>query len=419
VPDTFAELTDTDAEVEQVARGRKPHAINKLVGVVAAFLITCACAYALMFSRAQRQTDLLHNISEAEPQNLFDANNCPTPPSFDPEPKAKCTSFQEKSTNCDHDWQGKACGACFNPGARAGVQCKGSHPGYSCPPDRKDKDGDMAFACMDWTFGSTAMIAAEASYNCRSGGDPVYFGVGTYGVDLGKDPMGGLGQCVRIDIDGVDREIIAQSINTGHDVAINQFDLQMGAGGVGAFNTCAGDEDSMYPGSKDVWGRQYGGLHNKSECKHLPEYPRESGPMRAAGDSLIKLCEYAFDQGVYSNPSIRSITRVACPAELVNLTQFQRADEPSLAESEAARRLVERERRRLVDEPGCKLGFVPGATADYCLTRMMDCRKPSGATKDNLQNTKLLVDGHRLIQPCTVDGYTRIDVQCGCHDCYC
>ena len=48
----------------------------------------------------------------------------------------------------------------------------------------------------------------------------------------------------------------------------------------------------------------------------------------------------------------------------------------------------------------------------------MDCLKPSGAFKDNIQSA-LVVPGRRLVQTCLADGYTRIDVQCGCGDCYC
>ena len=25
----------------------------------------------------------------------------------------------------------------------------------------------------------------------------------------------------------------------------------------------------------------------------------------------------------------------------------------------------------------------------------------------------------QVVQPCTQDGYTRVDVKCGCYDCYC
>ena len=39
----------------------------------------------------------------------------------------------------------------------------------------------------------------------------------------------------------------------------------------------------------------------------------------------------------------------------------------------------------------------PGSGAAYCLTRMMDCRKPSGAFKDNIK-PELMVPGRKLVQ---------------------
>ena len=54
----------------------------------------------------------------------------------------------------------------------------------------------------------------------------------------------------------------------------------------------------------------------------------------------------------------------------------------------------------------------------FCLTRMMDCRKPSSGFVDNM-HADLLEDGMMVAQPCTNDGYTRVDVKCGCMDCYC
>ena len=50
----------------------------------------------------------------------------------------------------------------------------------------------------------------------------------------------GLGQCLLIEVDEVDRPLLVQSVNTGGDVSGEQFDLQVGDGGCGAFNTCAG-----------------------------------------------------------------------------------------------------------------------------------------------------------------------------------
>ena len=141
------------------------------------------------------------------------------------------------------------CGSCFNPGARPGVLCRGQQTGYYCSASSPSAGADMAFACMDWTFGSQAMLAAEASWNARSGEAPVYFGVGTYGT--GSDPIRGLGACYKIEATGVARELLVQSINTGSDVAAKQFDLMVGDGGAGAFNVCAGGKPNatMFPGS--------------------------------------------------------------------------------------------------------------------------------------------------------------------------
>ena len=79
---------------------------------------------------------------------------------------ASCTFYDNASTHC-HD----KCGACFNPGARAGVMCNGAgdQRGYYCPGD--GDTGDITFACMDWTAGSAAMSKAEAAFKARTGED--------------------------------------------------------------------------------------------------------------------------------------------------------------------------------------------------------------------------------------------------------
>ena len=85
--------------------------------------------------------------------------------------------------------------------------------------------------------------------------------MGTFGTSV--DPMQGLGACYRLVVRATDctdrlggtkleRDIIAQSVNTGFDVSNIQFDLQMGNGGTGAFNNCAGDSWSMFPGQVRV-----------------------------------------------------------------------------------------------------------------------------------------------------------------------
>ena len=320
---------------------------------------------------------------------------------------SSCIVYEKNAENCKSN-----CGSCFNAGSRRGVLCEGQQTGYYCPSDNPPAGSGMAYACLDWTFQSTAMIAAENAYNLMSGDDPIYFGVGTYGDS--QDAQRGLGACFLLDVEGVDRKLLVQSINTGSDVDGNQFDLQIGDGGAGAFNTCAGgDAHSMFPGSYDTWGKQYGGVDFRANCSKLPSYPTDSDAMRAAGDDLIALCQASFDKNVRgeggSNPSIQSVTRVKCPELLINLTQIQRSDEPTTDRSIEIDR-IDADHECQADRPGGSLA--------WCLTRMMDCRKPSGGFKDNVR-AELTVPGRRLVQPCTSDGYTRIDVQCGCYDCYC
>lgn len=259
------------------------------------------------------------------------------------------------------------------------------------------------------------MKAAEKAFNARVG-DNVKFGVGTYGTS--DDVNRGLGACYRLKVDGMQNELILQSINTGSDVTGNQFDLQIGDGGAGAFNTCAGGKfpgkDTMYPGTYDTsnWGKQYGGLDHRAQCKNLPSHPVLDGPMKSAGDDLQTLCEYGFDNGARGegggNPSILSLGRVKCPAELVEFTQIERSDDPDAYKCGASCTTATHK---------CDLN-TGGQSAEWCLTRMMDCRKPSGAFIDNIKEASV-VQGKKVVQPCTADGYTRLDVQCGCKDCYC
>lgn len=317
--------------------------------------------------------------------------------------QGNCDVYHKSSSpdNCLNN-----CGACFNAGARGGTICPGSSTGYYC-----STEAGPAFACLDWTFGSVAMKAAEADFS-KKNNDNVYFGVGTYGIS--SDPIRGIGACYRLKVDLMDKDIIVQSINTGSDVAGNQFDLQVGDGGAGAFNNCAGQSWSMFPGSTSVWGLQYGGVNTRAECSNLPNYPTNSAAMKKAGDSLIAMCQYSFDKKTRyeggGNPTLLDVHRVKCPDQLVAFTQIKRNDDPTSYKAS----LTSRPKEFNATSPVCDCS----KGCSYCLTRMMDCRKPSGGFKDNVDN-KLMVQGLKLVQPCTSDGYSRIDVQCGCLDCYC
>merc|ERR1711936_575634 len=325
------------------------------------------------------------------------------------------------------------CGNCFNPGGRSTtpqvkvILCdQESTTGYLCQPD------SHAYACMDWTFGSNKMQRQEEQFHQRTG-ESVWFGGGTFGTD--EDIMQGLGNCYRMKVQDtncedplggmpLERDIIAQAINTGSDVANIQFDLQIGNGGTGAYNSCAGQSSSMFPGpwTEAVWGAPYGGCEYRDSsegspsCDDLPPYTQEEAEMVAAGDNLIELCKYSFDKRARlgaSNPTIVDMARVECPAELVEMTQLKRNDDPSTYSIEEENRPSAYQNGATIGPCRCSCESYQGCK--YCLTRMMDCRKPSSSWTNNLDES-LLEDGLRVTQFCTQDGYTRIDVKCGCYD---
>jgi len=277
----------------------------------------------------------------------------------------------------------------------------------------------------------------EEKFNERTD-DNVWFGVGTFGTS--EDPIQGLGNCYRLSVvdticggdpnagTPLERNIIAQAVNTGSDVANIQFDLQVGNGGTGAYNSCAGGPSSMFPGpfSEDIWGHVYGGCDYRDEsegspsCDSLPPYPQDPTMMAANGDNLVDLCKYSFDKRVRLgavNPTIVDMARVECPAELVHMTQLQRSDNPATFLIEEPNRPAEYQNGAPTLEP-CYCSCHDNSGCKFCLTRMMDCRKPSSGYTNNMDTT-LSPDAMKVIQPCAQDGYTRIDVKCGCDDCNC
>ena len=261
-----------------------------------------------------------------------------------------------------------------------------------------------AYGCVDWSFQSKRMQQAEKEFFDKTGQD-VYFGVGTFGSQQDKD---NLGQCLRITVEGVDKDLIVQAVNTGGDVFNNQFDLQMGDGGFGAFNSCAGDAaTSMYSGSKDNWGKIYGGWDNPEDCAKLPKYPTlwENDPP-AWIDNLQDLCIVGFQkkvrlpQGV--NPTILKICKVDAPPQLTAITGMVPVHSNTNYVCTTG---------NIVAENTSKLP-CNSQSLEWCLTRMMDCRKPSASWLDNV-NAPNFTPGGKIVQPCGRDGYHRIDNRCG------
>lgn len=177
---------------------------------------------------------------------------------------------------------------------------------------------------------------------------------------------------------------------------------------MGAFNWCAGGDSALYPGPSSAWGKIYGGWDTRDGCQNLPEYPQHKNS-KYDYDNLRDLCEYAFDHKVRgadgTNPTITDLSRVECPKELYEITQIKRSDDPTGYSWN----------HRL---PGFPNSQQCGGGGAFCLTRMMDCRKPSGSWPDNIRDD-LMMPGYKLVQSCINDGMSRMDLKCGCKHCYC
>lgn len=315
----------------------------------------------------------------------------------------------------------------------------GAQIGYFTPNYEAGQSDDIVamFSCVDWTFGSAGMKAQEELYKNNTG-DDIMFGVGTDGCAQTNN-MGGCYRITYANSEGVvqPKDLIVQSVNSGGDVACPQFDLMEGAGGQGAFNSCSGDTNSQYSNGPNMIGLEYGGYENSSQCSNIDglvptmkvpyniKYPTDE-------DELGGLCSYAFEKEVRGENGLNSIiskmTPVVCPVELTDLTGFRRSD-PTFTTSDGTtinpvdpQKVDEFDRtgtpyESAIDNTTC--GFNQGSTEGIgCLSRMMDCRKPSASNLDNIELDKM-EDGMKVLNGCTADGYTRIQAQQGCFNNYC
>ncbi|KAB5539320.1 glycoside hydrolase family 45 protein [Coniochaeta sp. 2T2.1] len=105
--------------------------------------------------------------------------------------------------------------------------------------------------------------------------------------------------------------MLVQSVNTGSDLADNQFDLQIPGGGTGIFDGCT----SQFGG---IPGAQYGGISARSECASMPA-------------KLQPGCYWRFDWFRNSDNPTFSFTQIQCPAELTSKTGCVRSDDSSFA----------------------------------------------------------------------------------------
>lgn len=149
------------------------------------------------------------------------------------------------------------------------------------------------------------------------------------------------------------KDLIVQAFNVGGDVAENQFDIYMAAGGLGIFNACdANSPSSPFYGGSNWPGEQYGGIQEISDCDSIPETRQDS-----YGNSLKENCKKSFQGYYHGNWGIK-FTPVKCPDGLYKLSGCKRADDSSL--------------------PDPKPGLASNGTQGYT-TSMMDCCKPACA----------------------------------------
>jgi hypothetical protein len=106
------------------------------------------------------------------------------------------------------------------------------------------------------------------------------------------------------------KTMVIQSVNTGSDLADNQFDLQIPGGGTGIFDGCTSQFGSSLPGA------QYGGVSSRADCASMPA-------------KLQAGCYWRFDWFRNSDNPTFSFTQVQCPAELTSKTGCVRSDDKS------------------------------------------------------------------------------------------
>eukprot|EP00171_Calliarthron_tuberculosum_P009020 IDg9020t1 len=272
--------------------------------------------------------------------------------------------------------------------------------------------GGNDYMCMDWTFGSQKLSYYQYVYKTSLGlKEDIHFGMGSYGSGKGN-----LGKCFKFYLNtlGSSGAVVFQVTNEGVDIGRNQVDMQMGAGGFGIFNVCAGptnknpdskpcqentgaDNINAYPQfdgtSHSSFGERCGGQKTKSQCDSVPLNPSEwNGALpKFQGiqePNLRTLCRRAFDRGVRksnNNPKITRGKRIKCPNEMIAITNLKRTDEAQWQINQ--------------DPPMVKNGQMGK------LTSTMDCCAPSAAHFGNTPNAH---PKHPRVIPCRRNGYTRV-----------
>ena len=133
-------------------------------------------------------------------------------------------------------------------------------------------------------------------------GDTLSYGFAAFGTDAERNCC----KCYELRFTNTavaGKRMIVQATNTGADLGVAQFDLQIPGGGVGLFNGC----QPQWGAPENGWGDRYGGVSSRDECYQLP-YELQPG------------CWWRFDWFFNAdNPEV-DYNEVACPPELTRIT---------------------------------------------------------------------------------------------------
>ena len=227
--------------------------------------------------------------------------------------------------------------------------------------------GDNNFG---WSCPHLMLLSPDMQYGAQADGNSwaVY---AVAGIGATTD----CGSCYQLEITSGGspsiNKYIVQAVNTGSDVGSGQFDILVGAGGFGIYDSCASDcqyghvcsgghcNAPYYSGNFDAWtpdGNCYGGgVHNADDCDKL------SGDQDFPDQTLRYECKTAINGQYHLNFNVQW-ERVQCPASLYKMTGLRRRDDMQHPKPHLEMKLMNQGRT----------------------TTTMDCCKPTCAWRQNI-----------------------------------
>ena len=228
-----------------------------------------------------------------------------------------------------------------------------------------------------WSCPHLMALSPDMQYAAQADG---YSNWAIYGV-VGIGQASDCGKCFQLRVNGgsvpAKNFIIVQAVNTGSDVDSGQFDILVGAGGFGIYDSCSSDCKTRHCGGGACNAPQYssgfsawtpdgncygGGVRSAGGCDAL--VPTPESKQTFAEKTLLYGCKAAIDQGYHQNIQV-NFAQVQCPKSLYHITGIRSGGDASLP----------------LPNPSLSL---PGSGRT---TTTMDCCKPTCAWRQNVRGT--------------------------------